>query len=52
MYNIFDLIIEEYLDKAIALYGLEGTEEVINDVYKSMPMAKKIYLFALRKRLK
>jgi hypothetical protein len=38
--TVLDLLIADSLKLAVTRYGLEGTEDKINELYKLMPFAK------------
>ena len=51
-HKIIDILVADGIDRAIAYYGIEGTEEVIKRAYKLMPEIQKKLLKELKRRLK
>ena len=51
-YNISDILAQEGIERAIKIYGLEGTEQVIKRVYQQMPKLKKYMLEQLWKKIR
>jgi len=50
-HKITDILIIDAIDKAIAYYGLEGTEEAIRRVYTLMPDLQKKLIDELKRRI-
>lgn len=51
-YNIVNLMVQEGIDRAIAFYGIEGTEEVIKRIYSDIPKIKENLLYEYYKKIK
>lgn len=43
-FNIVDILIWDSLNKAVAKFGIEGTEEKIKELYSQMPKARDLLL--------
>ena len=51
-YNIANLMAQEGIQRAIKIYGIEGTEEKIKSVYNLMPKIRDLMLEELWKKIK
>jgi hypothetical protein len=50
--QLITVLLEDALAKAMQHYGIEGTEEAINRVYKHMPTVRRALLTLLNRKLK
>jgi len=51
-YNIVDFMAQQGIQKAIKIYGVEGTEQKIKSLYKLMPTLRDYMLKELWKKIR
>lgn len=49
---VINIMVREGIERAIKIYGLEGTEEKIKNIYKKYPLIQNLMLEELWKKIK